>query len=186
MPQIKNYKKDSIVYFRGDQRRDIFLIKEGKVLVESKGLNNENIRAILTSGEFFGLKSAIAGFNKEETVTVIEDSVIILFTVLEFENLIKTNPNIGLKILKALSSDLRAIGKEEKRLVTQNIFEDSGNEMIKMGLYFFNKKDYDTALCIWERFKTFFPNHSQIIEVNDYIEKVQEAKKTGYHPVLKK
>jgi len=186
MPEIKKYKKDSIVYFKGDPRKEIFLIKEGEVLCESTGFYNETIRAILGPGEFFGLKSAIAGYPKEETVNVIEDSIIILFSIKEFENLIKSNPNVGLKILKALSSDLRAIGKEEKRLLTQNIFEDPGNEMVKMGLYFFNKKDYTNALCIWERFKNFFPNHTQIPEVNEYIEKVKEAQKTGYHPVLKK
>jgi CRP-like cAMP-binding protein len=185
MPVLRKYKKNSILYFQGDPKREIFLIKSGRVLVTFKNINDEGeSEEILGKGEFFGVRSAIAGMPREETVNCVEDAEILVFSPGEFEGLIKQNPNIGLKILNILSYSLRQIGKEEKKMLTQNAFEDPGNEMFKMGIYFFTQREYDNAIRVWDRFLYFFPNHPQKEEAGEMIEKTKQAKKTGYHPSL--
>ncbi len=185
MPKLIKYRKDSILYFESDTRREIFLVRSGRVIVTYKSISGDaELNETLAKGEFFGIKSAIANFPREETVTCIEDSQILVFSVPEFEALIQQNPAIGLKILKILSANLRQIGKEEKKLVTQNLYEDPGNEVYKMGIYFFNQRSYDKAINVWERFLTFFPDHTDANEVKDMIDKTKEAKETGYHPTI--
>ncbi len=185
MPKLSKYKKDSILYFEGDPKREIFLIKKGAVNVAYRSISGESeLNDTLGKGEFFGIKSAIAGFPREETVTSITDSEILVFKIPEFEGLIRQNPSIGLKILKILSYNLRQIGKEEKKIISQNAYEDPGNEVFKMGLYFFNQREYDKAINIWKRFMTYFDGHQDIDEAKDLITKSEEAKKTGYHPTI--
>lgn len=183
MSVLRKYRKDSILYFEGDARREIYLIKSGKVILNYKDITGEvEQNEVLAKGEFFGIRSAVAGVPREESVTCIEPAEILVFNVNEFESLIRQNPAIGLKILKILSYNIRQIGKEEKKIITQNAFEDPGNELYKMGLYFFEQRDYEKAISVWERFKNFFPHHPQLNEANEMIDKTKEAQKTGYHP----
>lgn len=187
MPVLRKYRKDSILYFKGDPKREIFLINSGKVLLTQKSISGDSeVSNVLGRGEFFGIRSAIVGMPREETVTCVEDAQILVFTVRDFENLINSNANVGLKILGILSSNLRQIGKEEKAIISQNSFEDPGNELFKMGLYFYNGKKYDQALSVWGRFAKFFPNHPQLQEAEEMVEKAEKAKKTGYHSSVKK
>ena len=183
MPIVRKYKKGSILYFEGDPKREIFLIKEGQVVMVYRNLAGDaELNEILRRGDFIGIRNAIAGVPREETVTCVEDAEILAFTPQEFEALLAQTPNIGLKILKILSTNLRSITKEEKKMVTQNAFEDPGNELFKMGLYFFNQKLYSKAITVWERFMHFFPSSSDINEAKKMIHEAQNAMQTGYHP----
>jgi len=187
MPQVKKYRKDSIVYFEGDAGREIFLLKSGKVHMVYRDITGETeLSDYLGKGEFFGIKSAITGNLREETVTIIEDSEVLSFQPNEIELLIKQTPAVGLKILRSLSYNLRQITKEEKKLVSQNAFEDPGNEMYKMGMFFFNKREYSKAIQMWERFEKFFPEHTEIPDAREMIKKSKEAIKTGYHPTIER
>lgn len=187
MPATKKYRKDSIVYFEGDFGKEIFLIKSGKMMINYKDVSGESeLTDFLGKGEFFGIKSAITGYSREETVTAVEDSEVLTFSSSEIEALVKQTPAVGLKILRSLSYNLRQITKEEKKLVSQNAFEDPGNEMYKMGLFYFNKREYKKAIQLWERFEQFFPKHTEIPDAREMISKSKEAIKTGYHPTVER
>lgn len=193
MPQLKTYRKNSIVYFEGDNGKnnegpkEIFLIKEGKVLLTFKNITGDAVEnMVIGKGEFFGIRTAITHLPREERATCIEDCEMLIFSIPEFEELVKKTPAIGLKILKMLSFNLRQIGKEEKKLVSQNAFEDPGSELFKMGLYFFNQRAYNKAIQVWNRMKQFYPDHHEIVNAEQMIKSAQEALKTGYHPTITK
>lgn len=183
MPIVRKYKKDSILYFEGDPKREIFLIKEGRVLMTYRNLAGDSeLTETLGKGDFIGIRTAIAGVPREETVACLEDAEILAFNPKEFETLLAQTPNIGLKILKILSNNLRSITREEKKMVTQNAFEDPGNELFKMGLYFCNQRYYPKAITVWERFINFFPSHPEVSEAKRLIGETRTAIQTGYHP----
>lgn len=187
MPILRKYRKDSILYFEGDPKKEIFLIRSGRVVIAYKSISGDaELNETLGKGEFFGTRAAIANIPREETVTCIEDAQVLVFNVKEFEALVRQTPDIGVKILRGLSYNLRQIGREEKKQVTQNSYEDPGNEVFKMGMYFFNQRSYQKAIEVWKRFLVFFPDHPDIMEAQDMIEKTEEALKTGYHPTISK
>ncbi|HCL57421.1 MAG TPA: hypothetical protein DHW82_10495 [Spirochaetia bacterium] len=192
MPSLRKYRSNSIIYFEGDVgkenegAREILLIREGKILLTYKNVTGETVNEVIGKGEFFGVRSAITRSPREERATCIENCEVLIFEVPEFEELIKKNPPIGLKILRMLSNNLRLITREEKKMITQNTFEDPGTELYKMGLYFFSQRAYSKAIQIWKRLGDTYPDHPEVEPAKEMIQQSEEAIKTGYHPTIKR
>ena len=68
MPKVIQYTKGSIAYFEGDQDDRIFILQKGLIILtsidqETGHTSTEQVKP----GEFFGVKSALGHFPREET-----------------------------------------------------------------------------------------------------------------------
>ena len=91
-PRAKSFKAGSIIYFEGDKASDIYLLKQGKVNLIYDDLRlGEKVIDQISMGEFFGVKSGLIHFPREETAKIISDSVVFEFSSQEFEALIMKN-----------------------------------------------------------------------------------------------
>ena len=100
MPKAMQYTKGSIIYFSGDRDERIFILQQGLIVLTSTDIETgvpqtEHIKR----GEFFGVKSALGHFPREETATVVADSVAIALNVAEFEKMFSENKAIIMKHL---------------------------------------------------------------------------------------
>ncbi len=85
-PRVKNFNAGSIIYFEHDKADCVFLLKEGKVnLVYDDITTKEKIIDSIAPGEFFGVKSGLIKYPREETAQVVTTSVILEFPAAEFE-----------------------------------------------------------------------------------------------------
>jgi CRP/FNR family transcriptional regulator, cyclic AMP receptor protein len=103
----KEYPRGTILFQEGDPGREMFIIQKGKVQVRKKVGAGEKILAELGEGEFFGEMALLMGMNRSATVEVIEDSKILVINPETFENLLKSNLEIAVKMLKKMASRLR-------------------------------------------------------------------------------
>ncbi len=88
MPKAVQYNKGSIIYFENDKDERIFILQKGVVILTSTDTDTGTTETQqLTNGEFFGVKSALGHFPREETATVLQDAVAVSMTVPEFENI---------------------------------------------------------------------------------------------------
>jgi CRP-like cAMP-binding protein len=69
--------------------------------------SGEKVLAELGDGEFFGEMALLIGMNRSATVEVIEDSKILVVSPEAFENLLKSNLEIAVKMLKKMAARLR-------------------------------------------------------------------------------
>ena len=112
-PKAMQYKANSIIFFKGDLSDKIFILKTGQVSLNYTDIETgQEIHDLIKTGEFFGVRSALGRYAREETAQVLTDSVAIAFTVPEFEQLAQQNPRIILKMLKIYSNMLRRIDKQ--------------------------------------------------------------------------
>ena len=110
MPKATQYKSSSVIYFQGDVGDKIFILKAGKVLSKTNDIETkEEINELVAPGEFFGVKSALGRYPRDETALVLSDSEVLVFTVPEFEQLVLSNTRIIMKMLKVFSNQLRTI-----------------------------------------------------------------------------
>ena len=121
MPKAMQYTKGSIVYFENDNDDRVFILQKGRVVitttdVETKLQTTEQVK----QGEFFGVKSAIGHFPREETVMTLEDSVCISMTSQEFELLFCNNKPLIMKMLRVFSNQLRQIHKKTEQVLNKN------------------------------------------------------------------
>ena len=96
MPKAVHYKANSIVYFKGDLNENIYILKSGKLLLKSNDIETgQETKELIQTGEFFGVKSAMGKYPREETAIVLQDSSMLVFTVPEFEEVASKTPGLS-------------------------------------------------------------------------------------------
>ena len=101
MPKLVNFSKGSIVYFEDDKGDKIYILQSGTIILTSIDPETKiTVTNQVKPGEFFGVKSALGRFPREETATVLQDSQVIALTVPEFEKNFRKNKQIIMKMLR--------------------------------------------------------------------------------------
>ena len=159
MPRAIQYTKGSIIYFSGDKDERVFILQKGLVILTSTDIETgapvtEHIR----EGEFFGVKSAFGHFPREETATVVTDSVTICMTVQEFETLFSSNKQIIMKMLRVFSNQLRLIHKKIESILNSHdaVSQYTGMELVARS--FFDDEEYSSCCDVCAKLLTRFPN----------------------------
>ena len=153
------YTKGSIIYFSGDRDERIFILQKGYVLLSSVDIETgSNVVEHIKEGEFFGVKSAFGRFPREETATVLADSVTVSMSLAEFEQLFSTNKSVILKMLKVFSKQLRNIHKKTESILNshEEISQFAGMQSVAQSFY--NDNQYKACCDICVKFFTRFPN----------------------------
>ncbi len=170
MPKAINYKSNSVVYFSGDFDGRVFLLNTGNIALTSINIETgAQVTEYIKTGEFFGVKSALGNYPREESAMVLTDSVVYSFTTQEFEAFAQSNTRIILQMIKVFSRQLRTVHKQLASLLDSQ--EETNPEE---GLYtvmstFYNSKHYKAAFEVAQRYKTTYPNGKYSQEVASII-----------------
>lgn len=159
MPRPVSYKANSIIYFQGDLSDKVFVLREGKVSVTSRDIETgKQLQELIRTGEFFGVKSALGRYPREENAIAVSDCVLLVFSVQEFEDFAARNPRVVMQMLKVFSNQLRRIHvKVRGRLA----FDDQlGPELgiLRTADYFYDKRRLKQASYAYQRYLDMFPN----------------------------
>ncbi|MCG8568705.1 MAG: cyclic nucleotide-binding domain-containing protein [Spirochaetes bacterium] len=159
MPRMINFKPNSIVYFNGDKASSVFLLKAGKVNLSYTDIQSgEEMNDVINNGEFFGVKSGLIGFPREETAKVLVNSSVIEFSTMEFEALITKNTSIIIKMLQAFSNQLRRVGKQVQSFVTNKVTSDIASDFFQIGDYYYKNKKYTQSIIVYNRYLKYYPD----------------------------
>jgi TolA-binding protein len=167
-PKAVQFKANSIIYFQGDLTERIYILKSGKVTLKSIDIETgQEIQDMIQTGEFFGVKSSFGRYPREETAVVLTPTVVIEFSVPEFEQLASQNTRIIMKMLKVFSNQLRRIHQQVQNLITTNQEkEDPEAGLFKIGQYYCGTKRYAQAMYAFRRYITYYPAGAYADEAN--------------------
>lgn len=160
MPKSMSYKANSVVYFRGDVSEKIYILKSGRVNLRYNDIETgQEINELIKTGEFFGVKSSLGKYPREETAMVLSDSEMIVFSVPEFEQVVLKNTRIIMKMLKVFSNQLRRIHKQVQNLIsTSDADTDPEEGLFQIGEYYLKNKRYRQALYTFQRYLLYYPH----------------------------
>ncbi|MBQ7159965.1 MAG: Crp/Fnr family transcriptional regulator [Treponema sp.] len=166
MPKLMQYSKGSIVYFEGDKDERIFILQKGLAVstttdIESKEPLTEQIK----NGEFFGVKSSLGHFPREETVTVLSDSTCVALTVPEFESMFGSNKGVIMKMLRVFSGQLRQVHKKIESILNQDLTINPMSAMISVAQAFYNDEKFRSCCDVCIAFLKRYPNYYDKNEV---------------------
>ena len=165
MPRAMQYTKGSIIYFEGDRDERIFIMQQGTVLLSSKDIESgQDTAEQVKSGEFFGVKSALGHFPREETAIALVPTVAIAMTVQEFELMFSNNKALIMKMLRVFSNQLRQIHRKTESILN-NITEDQQSGMIAVAKSFYDDEKYRSACDVYLKFLKRYPNTTRKEEV---------------------
>lgn len=181
MPKAMLYTKGSIIYFEGDHDERIFIMQKGTVLLSSTDFESgQPIVEQIKSGEFFGVKSALGHFAREETATVLVPTVAVALTIAEFENLFCNNQQLILKMLRVFSNQLRQIHRKTESILN-NVQEDQQSGMLAVAKSFFDNEQYRSCCDIYLKFLKRYPETPKKEEIAKlYSEAKLRAQKMSY------
>lgn len=174
-PKAVQYRANSIIYFKGDQSDRIFLLNSGKVNLSYVDIETgQEVRDLIKMGEFFGVKSALGRYLREETAIVLQDSAVMVFSVPEFEQLAAKNTRIITKMLAVFSNQLRRIHRQVQNLMVsdQQVNPESG--LYHIGEYYLKNKRYGQALYALKRYLVYYPTGAYASDVTSKIVQAEE------------
>lgn len=159
MPKIMQYNKGSIIYFAGDRDERVFILQKGCVIISTIAVEtHQTITEQIKTGEFFGVKSALGHFPREETATVLMDSVCLALTVQEFETIFSSNKNLIMKMLRVFSNQLRQIHKKTEEILNKGLDVNQQNGMLSVAQAFFKDEKWRTCSDICATYLKLYPN----------------------------
>ncbi len=165
MPKLVSYKKGSIPYFEGDRDDRIFILQSGCIHLSTTDVETkESVVNQVRAGEFFGVKSALGRFPREETATAISDSVVVCLTIQEFEANFSSNKQIILKMLRVFSSQLRQIHKKIESIL-QSVPEKPVTGMYSVAKCFYEEERFVSCYDVCYKFLQRFPTAVYVDEV---------------------
>jgi TolA-binding protein len=181
MPKAARYHANSVVYFKGDNNDRVYILKSGKVSLNYNDIETgQEIHDIINTGEFFGVKSALGRYPREETAVVLSDASMVSFSVPEFEQLVLKNTRIIMKMLKVFSNQLRRMHKQVRNLISSGkdgLEPEEG--LFRIGQYYLNSQKYHQALYAFRRYITYYPSGKYSAEATRHIEEAEKALQRG-------
>lgn len=176
MPKVGTYRANSVIYFQGDLGDKIFVLQRGRVTLNYNDIETGKlIREIIQTGEFFGVKSALGRYPREENAVVLEDANVLAFTVPEFEAFSMSNTRIIIKMLKVFSNQLRHIHKQVENLMENPSAVNAETGLYKTGEYYLRSRMYSQARYVFGRYLTYYPAGRMAEQAGRYLETAEAA-----------
>ncbi len=107
--QERTYSAGTKLFSQGDSGSGLYILKSGRVsITQASGAQGaEKEINTLGAGETLGEMALLDDQPRSATVTAVEDVTALLLPVWDFRGVIKTHPDIALKLLATLSRRLR-------------------------------------------------------------------------------
>ena len=165
MPKLVNFTKGSIVYFENDKDDKIYILQSGTIILTSIDPETKvSVTNQVKPGEFFGVKSALGRFPREETATVLLDSQVIALTVPEFEKNFSGNKQIIMKMLRVFSAQLRQIHKRIELILDSNP-ESPQTGMLSVAKSFYEDEEFVSCYDVCLKYLKRFPDSPNVAQV---------------------
>jgi CRP-like cAMP-binding protein len=158
MPKPFQYRAGSLIYFQGDAADKVFILQKGAVnLVYQDIETGQDVHDMVQPGEFFGVKSSLGKYPREENAIALSDTMVMAFTVQEFEAIAMANTRIIMKMLKVFSNQMRRIHHQVSSLMEQ---EEANPEagLFNVGEYYLKNKRFSQAKYVFSRYLTYHPS----------------------------
>jgi TolA-binding protein len=173
MPKPMQYKASSVIYFNGDKDSDkVFILQTGMVQLSYTDIETgQDIHDTVQPGEFFGVKSALGKYAREESALALQDTVVMVFTVQEFEAVAMANTRIVMKMLKVFSNQLRRIHKQVSSLMEKDE-ENQETGLFNIGEYYLKNRRFSQAKYVFHQYLTYYPTGKNAAQATKNLENI--------------
>ena len=121
----KNVAQNTRLFRQGDTGDAMYLIESGRVKISIRDDDKQElVLAELAQGDFFGEMSLIDGRQRSADAQVIEDSRLAVLSREAFLSFVRTNPDVALEMLSALTDRLRRTDELLRSRVSRNANEE--------------------------------------------------------------
>ena len=121
----KEVARNTRLFRHGDVGDAMYLIESGKVRISIEDDDKNDVTlAELAQGDFFGEMAIIDGRKRSADAQVIEDGRLAILSREAFLKFVRTNPDVALKMLSALTDRLRNTDQLLRSRVSRNVNDE--------------------------------------------------------------
>lgn len=131
--EIKNIKKNEIIFSESEPVKDIFILKDGSVkLFKTSSDGRELVIRIMREGDYFCCAAALSSEKYFVNASAIEDSTIVTLplTVFKKKLLGKVDP-LTMKLIKVLCNRIRHLSSVIEEITFMNVEHRIANLLLK-------------------------------------------------------
>jgi len=155
----RGYKSGSIIYFESDKSEYIYILKSGRVLLTYTKIDTgEEVKEEVRQGEFFGVKSALGKYPREETAQTIGETSVLVLNMADFERMILRNVNVVRKMLRVFSNQLRRLNKTVRTVLGESDNVNPDVQLFKIGEHYFKAGDFNKATYAFKKYMEYYPD----------------------------
>jgi CRP-like cAMP-binding protein len=114
---LTHFTKGQFVFREGEEGDEMYIIQAGKVAIQKTIRNKRTVLTLLEKGDFFGEMCILERLPRTADAEVVEDSDLITINAQTFGEMIRSNPEIAVRMLRKYSMRMREVSEEmEKHL----------------------------------------------------------------------
>jgi CRP/FNR family transcriptional regulator len=140
----RKYAQGEYIFKAGDHGEEMFIIHSGSVSITVKTDEGEKTLVTLGSGDFFGEMAVIDKGPRSANAVAAEETICIVLNEELFEQQMQRNAKIVKKILKNMSSRLRAMNEQLQMLTSK----DYNMRVVNALLLHVNKSGENSVLSL--------------------------------------
>ncbi|MEM7184390.1 MAG: cyclic nucleotide-binding domain-containing protein [Spirochaetota bacterium] len=176
-PILRNYSDGSIIYFEKERAENIYVLKSGKIILTYTAVDSGiEVKEDVRIGEFFGVKSTLGHYPREETAQVVGKATVFVFKLAEFEALVAKNPHLLLKMMKSFSSQLRQYhSKVKEHLGDFEEIRSPAFELVNAGEVFYKNNANSHAIYAFKQYLSKYPDGAYAARVKQLLEAAEKG-----------
>ncbi len=170
-PIIRTYKGGSVIYMEKDRAEEIYVLQSGRVVLNYTSPDGKSeIREDVKIGEFFGVKSALGHYPREETAQVIGGANVLVFKMQDFEAFVAQKTHLILKMMKVFSSQLRQIhGKVREQLGQFSEARSPSFELMNVAEAYHKMGNYNYAVYAYKKYLEQYPQGNYVTRAKELL-----------------
>ncbi len=116
----RSYPAGTVLFEEYDPGSRMYVIRRGKVKIARHNGEHEIVLAMLGPGEFFGEMALLENLPRSATATVVEDSELVEVDQRTFEEMVRGNVEIAVRIMRKLASRVRELDRRLQHLLLES------------------------------------------------------------------
>jgi CRP/FNR family cyclic AMP-dependent transcriptional regulator len=116
----RSYPAGTVLFEEYDPGSRMYVIRRGKVKIARHNGEHEIVLAMLGPGEFFGEMALLENLPRSATATVTEDAELVEVDGRTFEEMVRGNVEIAVRVMRKLASRVRELDRRLQHLLLES------------------------------------------------------------------
>lgn len=114
---LSHHRKGDYIFREGDEGDEMYIIQTGRVSIQKVIAGKKTPISVLEKGDFFGEMSVLERLPRTADAEALEDADLITINSQTFGEMIRSNPEIAVRMLRKYSMRMREFSDQLERLM---------------------------------------------------------------------
>ena len=116
---LTRFSKGDFIFRQGEEGDEMYIVQSGQVAIRKTIAGKRKTVNVLEKGDFFGEMSVLERLPRTADAEVLEDTGVISINSATFGEMIRSNPEIAVRMLRKYSMRMREYSEQLEKLMAE-------------------------------------------------------------------